>query len=45
MHSSMSQYLAEEIFSGSLLAFGVALLNWFTKISKFKEGFNHNELL
>ena len=37
--------LDEEIFSGSLLFFGVALLNWFTKICKFEEGFNNNELL
>ena len=34
----------EEIFSGSLLFSGVALLNWFTKSSKFNEGFNDNEL-
>ena len=43
--SSMSQYLHKEIFSGSLLFSGVALLNWFTKSSKFEEGFNDNELL
>ena len=27
-----------------LLFSGVALLNWFTKSSNFKEGFNDNEL-
>ena len=41
---SMS-YLDEEISSVSLLLSGVALLNWFIKISQFKEGFNGNELL
>ena len=41
----MSYYLDEEIFSGSLLFFWVALLNWFTKSPKFEEGFNDNELL
>ena len=35
----------EEIFSGSLLFFGVALLNWFIKSFKFEEDFNDNELL
>ena len=38
-------YLDEEISSVSLLLSGVALLNWFTKISQFKEGFNGNKLL
>ena len=42
--SSMSSYLDEAIFSGSLLFSRVALLNWFTKSSKFEEGFNNNEL-
>ena len=42
--SSMSWYLDEVIFSGSLPFSGVALLNWFTKSSKFEEGFNNNEL-
>ena len=41
--SSMSKYLDEVIFSGSLPFSGVALLKWFTKSSKF-EGFNNNEL-
>ena len=40
--SSMSKYLEEVSFSGSLPFSGVAFLNWFTKSSKF-EGFN-NEL-
>ena len=40
MHSSMSEYLDEEV----LLFSGVALLNWFTKSSKFGESFNNNEL-
>ena len=34
----------EESFLGSLLFSGVAFLNWFTKSSKFEEGFNDNEL-
>ena len=38
------EYLDEVIFSGSLPFSGVALLNWFTKSSKFEEGFNNNEL-
>ena len=42
---SVSQYLDEEIFSKSLVFSGVALLNWFTKSSKFETGFNDNELL
>ena len=48
--SSMSLYLDEEVFSGSVwgsvvkLVNGVAQLNWFTKSSKFEEGFNGNEL-
>ena len=42
--SSMSQHLDEAIFSGSLPFYGVALLNWFSKSSKFEEGFNNNEL-
>ena len=37
------QYLDEENFLRSLLFSGVALLNWFTKSSKF-EGYNDNEL-
>ena len=41
---SMS-YLDETIFSGSLPFSGVALLNWFTKSSKFDKGLNDNELL
>ena len=41
----MSWYLDEQTFSGSLLISGVALLNWFTKSSRFEEGFNDNELL
>ena len=40
----MSQYLDEEIFSGSLLFSGVALLKWCTKSSKFEEGFTDNGL-
>ena len=32
-------------FSGSLPFSGLALLNWFTKSSKFEEDFNDNELL
>ena len=40
----MSQYLDEKIFLRSLLFSGVALLKWFTKSSKFGEGFNDNEL-
>ena len=32
----MSQHLDEQMFSGSLLFSGVALLNWFTKSSTFK---------
>ena len=32
------------IFSGSLPFTGVALLNWFSKSSKFAEDFNNNEL-
>ena len=40
----MSQYIDEEIFSGSTFS-GVALFNWFTKSSKFGEGFDNNELL
>ena len=40
---SMS-YLDEAILSGSLPFFGVALLNWFTKRSKFEKSFNSNEL-
>ena len=43
--SLMSLYSDEQIFSGSLLFSGVALLNCFTKSSKFEEGFNDNELL
>ena len=43
--SSMSQYLDEQTFSGSLLFSGVALLNRFTKSSRFEEGFNDNKLL
>ena len=43
--SSMSWYLDEQTFSGSLVFSGVALLNWFTKSSRFEEGFNDNELL
>ena len=43
--SSMSKYLDEQTFSGPLLFPGVALLNWFTKSSRFEEGFNDNELL
>ena len=35
----------EQTFSGLLLFSGVALLNWFTKSSRFEEGFNDNELL
>ena len=31
--------------SGLLLFSGVALLNWFTKSSRFEEGFNDNEAL
>ena len=42
--SSISKYLDEQMFSGALLFSGVALLNWFTKSSKY-EGFNDNELL
>ena len=34
----------EKIYAGSLLLSGVALLNWFTKSSKFGVGFNNNEL-
>ena len=42
----MSQYLDEQIFSGSLLFSGVTLLNWFTKNSRIEEGFhNDNEVL
>ena len=40
----MSKYLEEDIFSGLLLFSAVALLNWFTKSSKYEEGFNDNEL-
>ena len=40
-----SRNLDEEILSRSLLFSGVALLNWFTKISKFGEGHYNNELL
>ena len=40
--SSISYYLDEAIFSGSLPFSGVALLNWFPKNSKFAEGFNGN---
>ena len=43
--STMSQYLDEQTFSGSLVFSGVALLNWFTKSFRFEEGFNNNELL
>ena len=39
----MSYYLDEQI-SGSLLFSGEALLNWFTKSSRFKDGFKNNEL-
>ena len=42
--SSMSKHLDEAIFSESLPFSGVALLNWFSKSSKFEEGFNNNEL-
>ena len=38
-------YLDEQTFSESLLVSGVALLNWFTKSSRFEEVFNENELL
>ena len=34
----------KKFFSGSLLFSVVALLNWFTKSSKFEDGFNDNEL-
>ena len=34
-----------KLFSGSLLFSGLALLNWFTKSSRFEEGFKVNELL
>ena len=40
----MSQDLNEEVFSGSLLFSGVALLILFTKSSKFEDDFNDNEL-
>ena len=43
--SSMSKYLDQQTFSGLLLFPGVALLNWFTKSSRVKEGFNDTELL
>ena len=43
--SSMLYYLDEAFFSGLLPFSGVALLNWFTKSSKFEESFNDNELL
>ena len=35
----MSQHLDDEIFSESLLLFGVVLSNWFTKSSTITEGF------
>ena len=35
----------KKFFSGSLLFSRIALLNWFTKSSKFEEGFDDNELL
>ena len=39
---SMLQYFEEKkIFSELLLFSGVALLNWFTKTSKFYKGFNN----
>ena len=38
--SSMSSYLDEAIFSGSLPFSEEALLNWFTKSSNFEEAFN-----
>ena len=38
------KYYDEVIFSASSPFSGVALLNWFTKNSKFEEGFNNNEL-
>ena len=38
------QCLDEAFFSGLLPFYGVALLNWFTKSSKFDEGFKNNEL-
>lgn len=40
----MLQYIDEEIFSGSLLFSGKALLNWFAKSPNFDQGFNNNEL-
>ena len=43
--SSISQYLEEEIFLGSLLFSGFTLLNWFTESSKFGVGFKINELI
>ena len=36
--------ILEDLFSGSLLFYGVALLNWFNKSSKFEDGFSDNEL-
>ena len=35
----------EQTFSGLLLFSWVAFLNWFSKSSRFEEGFNDNELL
>ena len=43
--SSISQYLEEQIFLGSLLFSGFTLLNWFTESSKFGVGFKINELI
>ena len=34
----------KKFFQGHSYFLGVALLNWFTKSSKFEEGFNDNEL-
>ena len=45
MHFINSLYLNETIISESLPFFCVALLNLFTKSSKFEEGFNDNENL
>ena len=41
----MPEYTDDQIFSMSFVFSGVALLNWFTKSSKFEAGFNDNELL